>query len=207
VVTVVLVVLALIWIVVLTPTIWRKVSARRSPYSIMAFRRRSLRLGRARPQALAGSQAGVGGRTGSDMQVVRDGSTRGVGNRQSVTKAPIPWPGSSSRRRKVLGLLLGGVVVTFVFGLIPALDFLWDISLLLLAATAGYIALLIHFHRTAAERARKVVYLSSYGSSGTSAFDGGYGGGAPFAVGRARLDPEETVVLRPATSVSAVGRA
>jgi hypothetical protein len=205
VVTVVLVVLALIWIVVLTPTIWRKVSARRSHYSMMAFPRRSLGLRRARPQTLAAAQAGYDGRTASDSQAVRDAGSRGVGDRQPVTSAPITWPGSSSRRRKVLGLLLGGVIVTFLFGFIPPLDFLWDISLLVLAATAGYIALLIHFHRTAAERARKVVYLSSYGSSAATAYGNSYSSGAPFAIGTARLDPDEMAVLRSGTAVRAVG--
>ena len=45
----------------------------------------------------------------------------------------------------------------FLLGMIPALKVLWDLSLLAFAATAGYLALLIHIHRRAVEREVKVV--------------------------------------------------
>ena len=45
----------------------------------------------------------------------------------------------------------------FLLGLIPALNVLWDLSLLAFAATAGYLALLIHIHRRAVERDVKII--------------------------------------------------
>jgi len=47
----------------------------------------------------------------------------------------------------------------FLLGLVPSLRVLWDASLLAFAATAGYLALLIHFHRRAVERDVKVVAM------------------------------------------------
>jgi hypothetical protein len=45
----------------------------------------------------------------------------------------------------------------FLLGMIPALNVLWDLSLLAFAATAGYLALLIHIHRCAVERDAKII--------------------------------------------------
>ena len=45
----------------------------------------------------------------------------------------------------------------FLLGLIPALNVLWDLSLLAFAATAGYLALLIHIHRRSVEREVKII--------------------------------------------------
>jgi membrane protein implicated in regulation of membrane protease activity len=45
----------------------------------------------------------------------------------------------------------------FLLGMVPGLKVLWDLALLAFAATAGYLALLIHIHRRAVERDVKVV--------------------------------------------------
>jgi membrane protein implicated in regulation of membrane protease activity len=63
------------------------------------------------------------------------------------------------RRRQVLLVLVGMMLGFFVLGLVPSLRVLWDVSLLAFAATAGYLALLIHFHRRAVERDVKVVVM------------------------------------------------
>jgi hypothetical protein len=56
--------------------------------------------------------------------------------------------------------VLGSTVVGFLLlGAIPALRILWDASLLAFGVTAAYVALVIHFHRRAAEREMKVVEL------------------------------------------------
>jgi hypothetical protein len=44
-----------------------------------------------------------------------------------------------------------------LLGMVPGLRVLWDLALLAFAATAGYLALLIHVHRRAVEREVKVV--------------------------------------------------
>ena len=68
-------------------------------------------------------------------------------------------PSRATRRRRVL-LILGSAVLGFLLlGAIPSLRILWDASLLAFGVTAAYLALLIHFHRRAAERAMKVVEM------------------------------------------------
>jgi hypothetical protein len=49
----------------------------------------------------------------------------------------------------------------FLVGIIPAARILWDLGLLAFGCTAAYVALLIHFHRLAVERAQKVIALET----------------------------------------------
>ena len=66
----------------------------------------------------------------------------------------------------MLCVLVGAVVGFFLLGAIPGLRVLWDASLLAFGITAGYLALLIHFHRRAAEREMKVVEMQERWSAG-----------------------------------------
>jgi hypothetical protein len=153
-VKVILVVLALIWVVALTPTLLRKLAERESTYSVTKFHR-SLRVMR---QSYPGHDAGVIGLPGrlgyhgAPAAVPARGVGRPAGARISA--------GSARRRRQVLMVLGGGLAGTFLLGLVPGLSTLWVVSLLLLAVTAGYVGLLIHFRRAELERAQKVVHLS-----------------------------------------------
>jgi len=76
------------------------------------------------------------------------------------------WPASqAARRRRVMLVLIATIVLFFLLGVIPSLRVLWDASLLAFGATAGYLALLIHFHRRAAERQSKVVAIQARGGA------------------------------------------
>jgi hypothetical protein len=49
-----------------------------------------------------------------------------------------------------------------LLGMVPGLKVLWGLALLAFAATAGYLALLIHIHRRAMERNVKVVDIQEH---------------------------------------------
>jgi hypothetical protein len=160
-VRVILVVLALIWVLALTPTLLRKLAERESTYSVAKFHR-SLRVMR---QTYPGQVAAMGGGLASGGQFAPGRVGPFVGG-HTAAGYPAGRPvaarasGHSTRRRRQVLLVLGaGLVVTFLIGLVPGLSVLWAVSLLLLAVTAGYVALLIHFRRAELERAQKVVHL------------------------------------------------
>lgn len=169
-------VLALIWVVALTPIALRKLREREGSYSVARFQGGLRAMRRAFPRQVATAGAGglglLGGQSvarrvaapasgrpalppsGSTSPVTPAGGARAGGAVSVRTAGP-----SARRRRQVLAYLGGGVVLSFLFGIVPALRLLWDVSLLLLALTAAYLALLIHFRRMAVERADKVVFL------------------------------------------------
>jgi hypothetical protein len=168
---VILVVLALIWVVALTPTILRKLAEREFTYSVARFHRslRVMRQVHPNQVAAAGAGGGLGVGASSASRVIglhSRGSSYGTPLRPPVASASAPAAvpvalhasgPTARRRRRVLAVLAGGLVGTFLLGFVPALDALWDVSLFLLAVTAAYVALLIHFRRVAVERAQKVV--------------------------------------------------
>ena len=70
-------------------------------------------------------------------------------------------PATAARRRQVVSVLVGAMAFFFLVGIIPAARILWDLGLLAFGCTAAYVALLIHFHRLAVERAQKVIALET----------------------------------------------
>lgn len=137
----ILVVLALVWVLALTPTLLRKLAERESTYSVAKFHRSLGVMRQAYPgMAAAAQQGGV------------------VPLRAQFPPARSSGP-SAKRRRQVLTILTGTVVATLIIGLLPAMRVAWDVSLIGLALTAGYVALLIHFRRVAVERSEKVVFI------------------------------------------------
>ncbi len=180
-------VLAVIWLAALTPLILRKMSERRVTTSVDAFRRQLRGLRRAYPRlvatsvhhdmAMSMSQMAHRGPRTTMVAPARMSHPGDDGYDRSYQERPAASSGSSSyrtvyhsssvsrppsqaaRRRQVLTILGGTVIGTFLLGAIPGLGVLWDLSLLALAATAGYVALLIHFQRVAVEQEKKVVEL------------------------------------------------
>ncbi len=196
----VIAVLAIIWVVALTPMILRKLSERRLTTSVDSFHRQLRGLRRAYPRlaasaahpevALSMARMAHGGVRTSSAPVSHDslsvttqhlsqhdGGSSGDSFRTSAT-GQARSGGLSSRQRqhssnssktqavrrcRVLLVLVGTMLGFFVLGLVPSLRVLWDASLLALAATAAYLALLIHFHRRAVEREVKVVAMRDRG--------------------------------------------
>jgi len=197
---VVIAVLAVIWVVALTPMALRKLSERRLATSVDSFHRQLHSLRRVYPR-LAASAADPAVAL-SLVRIQQGGARRAPVRPSESSQSPEDewrveddpagvdafedaaddisltaehleargvrqWPSPStrrpssraSRRRRVL-LILGSAVLGFLLlGAIPSLRILWDASLLVFGVTAAYLALLIHFHRRAAERAMKVVEM------------------------------------------------
>ena len=156
---VVIAVLAIIWVVALTPMLLRKLSERRFTTSVDSFHRQLRGMRRAYPRLAASAAdpdpilytdefAGVPTQTISTTRVPRSG----VSERRSPRAHLV-----AARRRRVLFVLASAMLGFFVLGLVPGLKVLWGLSLLVLAAAAGYMALLIYIHRRAVERRTKVV--------------------------------------------------
>jgi hypothetical protein len=207
---VVIAVLAVIWVVALTPMLLRKLSERRLATSVDSFHRQLGSLRRAYPRLAANAthpemafsmvsmsqsetrrtparRAEVSrsvavdlsyGEDGADLDFADDpgpqsspsaggwpdtGTGTGIGRTPSSVSR---GPSRAARRRRVLCVLVGAVVGFFLLGAIPGLRVLWDASLLAFGITAGYLALLIHFHRRAAEREMKVVEMQERWSAG-----------------------------------------
>jgi len=146
---VILVVLALIWVLALTPTLLRKLAERESTYSVAKFNRSLRVMRRAYPSIAAAAQHG--------------GYVPPVRSQMAVARATAP---SARRRRQVLTVLTGTLVGTLLLGAIPGLQMAWDVSLLTFAMTVGYVALLVHFRHVATERAEKVVFIRNEAGAG-----------------------------------------
>ena len=224
----VIAVLAVIWVVALTPMLLRKLSERRLATSVDSFHRQLGSLRRAYPRLAANAthpemafsmvsmsrsetrstparRAEVSrsvavdlsyGEDGADLDFADDPGPQsspsaggwpdtgtGTGNDTGTGRTPSSLsrgPSRAARRRRVLCVLVGAVVGFFLLGAIPGLRVLWDASLLAFGITAGYLALLIHFHRRAAEREMKVVEMQERWSAGVDhelldeAFEGDY---------------------------------
>ena len=184
---VVIAVLAIIWVVALTPMILRKLSERRFTTSVDSFHRQLRGLRRAYPRLAAsaahpevtlsmgrvtpaaGRPLDSGGHLDSDKP--SDFTDSGRAGSWTVEHAQVhaagrgPSHGSrrvsgpAVRRRRVILILLAMMLGFFLLGMIPVMRVLWDASLLAFGAMAAYLALLIHFHRRAMERDVKVVDL------------------------------------------------
>lgn len=175
-----MVVLAVVWAVALTPMVLRRISDRQFSFGI-AHHRRLLHLG-----ASSGSVAtSVPGATigfsvaaqrlyelrggGQPSPPARDSSGDSASFGPVPNAAPLPAgstpgplgasPATAARRRQVVASLVGATVFFFLVGILPAARMLWDMALLTLGCTAAYVALLIHFHRLAVERAQKVMAM------------------------------------------------
>jgi len=203
---VVIAVLAVIWVVALTPMLLRKLSERRLATSVDSFHRQLGSLRRAYPRLAASashpemafsmvSMAHRGARKSSGQHpssVQQPGVSRAVAIETSLrrdwaalddsddldlqhssssdrepsvgrgrSQARVSRPMSThDRRRRVVMTLAATVLGFFVLGAIPPLRVLWDAALLAFGVTAAYVALLIHFHRLAADRAIKVVEMT-----------------------------------------------
>ena len=201
----VIAVLAVIWVVALTPMLLRKLSERRLATSVDSFHRQLGSLRRAYPRLAAsashpemafsmvsmaqraarkspGPQPGMSRSVAvqmssrssraalddsDDLETVLSWSREDVAaQRAGGARLRVSISSARARRRRVLIILAGAVLGFFVLGAIPALRVLWDASLLAFGVTAAYVALLIHFHRRAAERAIKVVEMSERRGAG-----------------------------------------
>ena len=156
----VIAVLAIIWVVCLTPMMLRKLSERRFLTSVDSFHRQLRGLRRAYPRLAASAadhEAMLYTSVAPNNQPVASAQAVPVGRSGVTEHAMRRAQLQATRRRRVLMSLGGTIVGCLILGMIPALRVLWGLSLLAFAAAAGYLALLIYIHRRAVERRIKVV--------------------------------------------------
>ena len=158
----VIAVLAVIWVMALTPMMLRKLSERRFSNSVDSFHRQLRGMRRAYPRLAASA-------VDPEMALSAAATANnGVWASSPVTPSRMPRSDvlehlprrlapQSARRRRVLLVLVTTMLGFFLLGMVPGWRVLWDLALLAFAATAGYLALLIHIHRRAVERDVKVV--------------------------------------------------
>jgi len=174
----ILVVLAVVWVVALTPWVLRKVSERELVTSVTSFHRHLLRLGSHTDRSERGSVSMPGAPIGYSAAAQRvqeelygDNETARPDHPESEVVMPTVVVTSRStavRRRRVVALLLASMMFFFLIGLIPGAHVMWDVALVCVAFAAAYVAALIHFHRLAVERAQKVVALETRRSVATA---------------------------------------
>jgi len=175
--------LVVVWLVALVPVALRKLSEWQVTASVARFRHQR----RVMSKSLAYPPPPVGVRAlPVPRQVVGTGKTQSAwaqhrGRERSARLV--------ARRRRVLARLTASLALTLVLGAVPALRFLWDLSLVSFFLTSGYIALLVRVQQLAiaeaaeSERAEKVVSIharagrvegsaAAYGSFGHSGSPG-----------------------------------
>ncbi|MGD1011601.1 MAG: hypothetical protein ABR925_03580 [Acidimicrobiales bacterium] len=168
---VIIAVLAVIWLIALTPMILRKLSEHQFSTSVNAFHRQLRGIRRVHPQLppsaldfeMPPSAAPIADEDQESSMMVS--STPVAGSYGRPTRHPTP---QLARRRRVLAVLVATMLGLFLLGIIPGLAVLWDISLLAFGITAAYLALLIHFHRCAVERESKVVDIQDRRTTGNA---------------------------------------
>ena len=133
----VIAVLAIIWVVCLTPMMLRKLSERRFLTSVDSFHRQLRGLRRAYPR-LAASAADHEAMLYTSVPL-DNGTAASVPAREaSLSERPLRRAQMQATRRRRVLLSLGGTIIgCLVLGMIPALRILWGLSLLAFAAAAG----------------------------------------------------------------------
>jgi len=172
----ILVVLAVVWVVALTPWVLRKLSERQVVTSVSSFNRQLLRLGSHADRPERGSLSVPGAAIGfsAAAQRVHEESHESASRQDHIESEVYVHPvvvtrrSTALRRRRVVASLLAAMLFFFLVGLIPGAQVMWDLALVCLAFAAAYVAALIHFHRIAVERAQKVVALETRRSVATA---------------------------------------
>lgn len=171
----IVVVLGVVWVVALTPMVIRKISERQFTSGVRSYHRRLLRLGSSSEASVVADRS-IGSVPGA-MIGFSAAAQRLQAERYGVPATPpeaVPSerirptavsttasPATAARRRQVVAVLGGATIFFFLIGIIPAARIMWDLALFCLGCSAAYVALLIHFHRLAVERAHKVIALET----------------------------------------------
>ena len=147
----VLVILAMVWAVVLGPSLLRRRAERRSNDSIGDFHRQLRILQRTGPTVV------------DPAYRLEPGPFRAAGARRgpSVERRADPYfrPEACKHRRDVLAVLLCVLVGSGLLGAIPPLHTLLYVTVIGAAALASYVGLLVYMRNLATERESKLRYF------------------------------------------------
>ncbi len=150
----ILVVLAVVWVVALTPMVLRKVSERRFTEGLRSYHRLLSRFGSSDHTTVVVERP-VASYAAPQLEQL------GPDSIAAPAVPPATSPAMAARRRAVMIILAGVAAFFFVIGILPAARVLWYGAFVSLGCLAVYVALLVHFHRQAVERASKVVALET----------------------------------------------
>lgn len=155
--------LLLVWAIALAPMVWRKLIDVQVISEVARFNHRIGILRRATPVHAAGPLGALQlappavprPRVLPEAQRLSPEKRRAQRARAQIRVA---------RRRRTLQWLGGTVGVTFVFGAIPPLRFLWDLTLVATLLTVAYVGLLAWCQRPqtlASDRGRRIVAIGA----------------------------------------------
>jgi len=149
---VIVVILMLVWLVALLPLALRKLSEWQLSSSVSQFDHRTRLLRRTYPAMARRAAEGAGHATAG--RAPQGAPAPDGGARQPAAASPPARRAARerarqrlARRRRTLAVLACTALGTFVLGAIPALRALWDLTVVDLLLTAGFVALLVHFRR------------------------------------------------------------
>jgi len=180
--TVVLLVLAAIWAVVIVVPLVRARTEGTLGDSIGSFRRHLSVLERAAPRRVApANRLRMTNMTTSipPYRPPAPGNARGAAYRQSAGQRHQ----AQKRRRDVFVALVVGVAFSALLAMIPGLSIMWTVNIVVDVLFAGYVALLVRMRNLAAEREMKLTFLPAPARYTPSP----YGKGHTVAVGLADL--------------------
>lgn len=153
-------IIVLVWVVVLGVFAVRRISDHHATSSVERFRSQNRTLGRVPYLASSVPPLGTPAPYRDDVRRRPRRNAAELSAESFIAKARAA--DRRARKRRTLCVLVGGCLLTLVFGAIPALRFLWAVCIASFVLTVAYIYLLAYFARIEAlslERMRKVVPL------------------------------------------------
>ena len=153
----VLLILAMVWAVVLGPSLLRRRAERRANNSIGDFHRQLRILQRTGPAVVSPAYRLASDDQGYSRLFQRPGAHAAV----QAQRRPDPYfrPDACKRRRDVLFVLLGVLIGTGLLGAVPAMRPLLYVTIAGAVSLAVYVGLLVYLRTLALEREVKLRYL------------------------------------------------
>jgi hypothetical protein len=138
-------VLVVIWVIALTPFFFRRLTEHQFASSMSRFHSATRVLRHFSPRPAVTSLSVLGSVTSSVDHHSAPRSAPSL-RRRELERAQR----QIARRRQLLGRLVGVTFTTLVFGCLPHLHVLWDLSIVAALLTGAYVVVLVHLARSPA---------------------------------------------------------